>query len=46
LGNRKIDTIILTHAARPDKNIQNREIKRAERIAAQYKESPFEEIEA
>lgn len=42
LGERRIDTIILTHAARPNKGQeQNREIQRAEDIAARYYESPF-----
>ena len=42
LGNRRIDTIVLTHAARPNKGQeQNREIAKAEDLLAQYRESPF-----
>lgn len=42
MGNRRIDTIVLTHAARPGKGQeQDRAIKRAEDIHAQYQQSPF-----
>jgi len=42
IDGQRIDTIVLTHAARPNKGQeQSREIQRAERIAAEYRHSPF-----
>ena len=42
----RVDTIVLTHIARPNKGQeQDREIRRAEEMAAQYRRSPFIEYE-
>lgn len=46
IGNRQIDTIVLTHAARPNKGQeQNREIAKATSLLTQYRKCPFPEIE-
>lgn len=45
IGSLLVDTIVLTHAARPDKGPQqSKEIAKAEKMLAEYLISPFPEI--
>ena len=46
IDNRRVDTIVLTHAARPNKGQeQEREIAKAKIMLARYRECPFPECE-